>query len=126
MFKNRDKVQLQYVYCTKVFKGGGIHRIKEHLSLDGVVVKKKKKQKIEEEIMIVNNNHVNSSLPEGFATHDPSVEDEFVLVSNSKEASTSTSTMVGSISGVVFLKSFDASDTLNYPDSLYDLFKAVG
>ncbi|RVW49336.1 hypothetical protein CK203_073229 [Vitis vinifera] len=73
MFKNGDRVQLKCLYCGKVFKGGGIHRIKEHLagqkgnastclrvspdvrllmqqSLDGVVVKKKKKQKIAEEI----------------------------------------------------------------------------
>ncbi|XP_027336589.1 uncharacterized protein LOC113850304 isoform X2 [Abrus precatorius] len=77
MFKNGDKVQLKCIYCLKMFKGGGIHRIKEHLacqkgnastcsrvpydvrlhmqqSLDGVVVKKRKKQKIEEEIMNVN------------------------------------------------------------------------
>ncbi|KAK7285200.1 hypothetical protein RJT34_19961 [Clitoria ternatea] len=77
MFKNGDKVQLKCIYCLKMFKGGGIHRIKEHLacqkgnastcsrvphdvrllmqqSLDGVVVKKRKKQKIEEDIMNVN------------------------------------------------------------------------
>ncbi|KAL5170881.1 hypothetical protein HKD37_11G032478 [Glycine soja] len=77
MFKNGDKVQLKCIYCLKMFKGGGIHRIKEHLacqkgnastcsrvphdvrlhmqqSLDGVVVKKRRKQRIEEEIMSVN------------------------------------------------------------------------
>ncbi|WCJ19657.1 hAT transposon superfamily [Euphorbia peplus] len=77
MFKNGDKVQLMCLYCGKVFKGGGIHRIKEHLagqkgnastclhvpsdvkmlmqeSLDGVVVRKKKKQKIAEEISNLN------------------------------------------------------------------------
>lgn len=76
MFKNGDRVQLKCMYCLKMFKGGGIHRIKEHLacqkgnastcsrvphdvrlqmqhSLDGVVVKKRKKQKIEEEILNV-------------------------------------------------------------------------
>ncbi|XP_054788847.1 uncharacterized protein LOC129299692 isoform X2 [Prosopis cineraria] len=76
MFKNGDRVQLKCIYCLKMFKGGGIHRIKEHLacqkgnastcsrvphdvrlqmqlSLDGVVVKKRKKQKIEEEILNV-------------------------------------------------------------------------
>lgn len=76
MFKNGDKVMLKCIYCLKMFKGGGIHRIKEHLacqkgnastccrvphdvrlhmqeSLDGVVVRKKKKQKIEEDIMNV-------------------------------------------------------------------------
>ncbi|KAK4273662.1 hypothetical protein QN277_017008 [Acacia crassicarpa] len=76
MFKNGDRVQLKCIYCLKMFKGGGIHRIKEHLacqkgnastcsrvphdvrlqmqhSLDGVVVKKRKKQKIEEEVLNV-------------------------------------------------------------------------
>lgn len=71
MFKNGDRVQLKCVYCTKMFKGGGIHRIKEHLaghkgnastclrvppdvqqimeeSLKGVVAKKRKKQKLAE------------------------------------------------------------------------------
>lgn len=73
MFKNGDRVQLKCVYCTKMFKGGGIHRIKEHLaghkgnastclrvppdvqqimeeSLKGVVAKKRKKQKLAEVI----------------------------------------------------------------------------
>ncbi|KAI7737591.1 hypothetical protein M8C21_024715, partial [Ambrosia artemisiifolia] len=73
MYKIGDKVQLKCIYCGKMFKGGGIHRIKEHLagqkgnassclrvqpdvrllmqeSLNGVVVKKKKKQKLAEEI----------------------------------------------------------------------------
>ncbi|KAF2296098.1 hypothetical protein GH714_036135 [Hevea brasiliensis] len=77
MFKNGERVQLKCVYCNKFFKGGGIHRIKEHLagqkgnastclrvppdvrlmmqqSLDGVVVKKRKKQKIAEEISNLN------------------------------------------------------------------------
>ncbi|XP_022744587.1 uncharacterized protein LOC111295387 [Durio zibethinus] len=77
MFKNGERVQLKCIYCGKIFKGGGIHRIKEHLaghkgnastclrvpsdvrlimreSLDVVVVKKRKKQKIAEEITNVN------------------------------------------------------------------------
>ncbi|KAK8620920.1 hypothetical protein V6N13_067377 [Hibiscus sabdariffa] len=77
MFKDGEKVQLRCIYCGKIFKGGGIHRIKEHLaghkgnaatclhvlsdvrvfmkeSLDGVVVKKRKKQKIAEEITNIN------------------------------------------------------------------------
>ncbi|XP_041000438.1 uncharacterized protein LOC121246372 [Juglans microcarpa x Juglans regia] len=77
MFKNGERVQLKCIYCGKLFKGGGIHRIKEHLaghkgnastcvrvppdvrvlmqeSLDGVVVKKRRKQKIEETILNVN------------------------------------------------------------------------
>ncbi|CAN4097721.1 unnamed protein product [Withania somnifera] len=31
MFKNGEKVQLKCIYYGKLFKGGGIHRIKEHL-----------------------------------------------------------------------------------------------
>ncbi|XP_020413988.1 uncharacterized protein LOC109947680 [Prunus persica] len=73
MFKNGERVQLKCIYCSKLFKGGGIHRIKEHLagqkgnastcllvppdvralmqqSLDGVVVKKRNRQKLDEEI----------------------------------------------------------------------------
>ncbi|XP_058099344.1 uncharacterized protein LOC131243782 isoform X2 [Magnolia sinica] len=73
MIKTGDRTQLKCIYCGKIFSGGGIHRIKEHLagqkgnaasclrvhpdvrrtmqqSLDGVVVKKKKKQKIAEDI----------------------------------------------------------------------------
>ncbi|PSR93126.1 Spore coat protein like [Actinidia chinensis var. chinensis] len=73
MFKNGDRVQLKCLYCGKIFKGGGIHRIKEHLagqkgnastclrvlpdvrllmqeSLNCVVVKKRKKQKIADEL----------------------------------------------------------------------------
>lgn len=77
MFKNGEKVQLKCIYCGKIFKGGGIHRIKEHLagqkgnastclrvqpdvrllmqeSLNGVVMKKRKKQKLAEEISTYN------------------------------------------------------------------------
>ncbi|KAL8053110.1 hypothetical protein ABFX02_05G050850 [Erythranthe guttata] len=73
MFKSGDRVQLKCVYCGKIFKGGGIHRIKEHIagqkgnaaaclrvqpdvrqqmleSLNGVAVKKRKKQKLAEDI----------------------------------------------------------------------------
>nr|XP_043618511.1 uncharacterized protein LOC122590246 [Erigeron canadensis]XP_043618512.1 uncharacterized protein LOC122590246 [Erigeron canadensis] len=73
MYKSGDKVQLKCIYCGKMFKGGGIHRIKEHLagqkgnassclrvqpdvrlsmqeSLNGVIAKKQKKQKLAEEI----------------------------------------------------------------------------
>nr|XP_007159645.1 hypothetical protein PHAVU_002G255200g [Phaseolus vulgaris]XP_007159646.1 hypothetical protein PHAVU_002G255200g [Phaseolus vulgaris]ESW31639.1 hypothetical protein PHAVU_002G255200g [Phaseolus vulgaris]ESW31640.1 hypothetical protein PHAVU_002G255200g [Phaseolus vulgaris] len=75
MFKNSDKVQLKCIYFLKMFEGGGIRRIKEHLacqkgnasicsrlphdvklnmqqSLDGAVVKKMRKQKIEEIISV--------------------------------------------------------------------------
>lgn len=77
MFKNGDRVQLKCIYCGKIFKGGGIHRIKEHLagqkgnastclrtppdvrllmqqSLNGAVVKKRKKQKVVQEITNIN------------------------------------------------------------------------
>ncbi|KAL1542165.1 hypothetical protein AAHA92_26297 [Salvia divinorum] len=73
MFKAGDRVQLKCIYCGKIFKGGGIHRIKEHLagqkgnaatclrvqadvrmqmleSLNGVAVRKRKKQKLAEEM----------------------------------------------------------------------------
>ncbi|GFP86370.1 hypothetical protein PHJA_000780800 [Phtheirospermum japonicum] len=73
MFKNGDRVHLKCIYCGKIFKGGGIHRIKEHLagqkgnaatclrvqpdvrlqmleSLNGVAVKKRRKQKLADEI----------------------------------------------------------------------------
>ncbi|XP_074308224.1 uncharacterized protein LOC141643094 [Silene latifolia] len=73
MYKDGDRTQLKCIYCAKIFRGGGIHRIKEHLacqkgnaatchhvpldvrqamqqSLDCVVVKKGKKQKIGNEI----------------------------------------------------------------------------
>ncbi|KAL8462862.1 hypothetical protein ACS0TY_032939 [Phlomoides rotata] len=78
MYKIGDKVQLKCIYCGKIFKGGGIHRIKEHLacqkgnaavclrvkpdvqlemleSLNGVAVKKRKKQKLAEEMSVYNN-----------------------------------------------------------------------
>ncbi|KAM1126090.1 hypothetical protein ACFX2B_040813 [Malus domestica] len=77
MFKIGERVQLKCIYCNKLFKGGGIHRIKEHLagqkgnastclrvppdvraqmqqSLDGVVVKKRNRQKLDEEITNIN------------------------------------------------------------------------
>ncbi|KAF7131675.1 hypothetical protein RHSIM_Rhsim09G0005600 [Rhododendron simsii] len=77
MFKNGDRVQLKCLYCSKIFKGGGIHRIKEHLagqkgnastclrvqpdvrllmqeSLNCAVAKKRKKQKIADEITSFN------------------------------------------------------------------------
>ncbi|KAJ6432624.1 hypothetical protein OIU84_019793 [Salix udensis] len=104
MFKNGERVQLKCVYCGKIFKGGGIHRIKEHLagqkgnaatclqvpldvrlmmqqSLDGVVVKKRKKQKIAEEI--TNLNPVSSEL--GFFDNDVNTGMELTGVSDAIE-----------------------------------------
>ncbi|XP_042475564.1 uncharacterized protein LOC122057512 [Macadamia integrifolia] len=72
MFKIDNRVRLKCIYCGKMFSGGGIHRIKEHLaghkgngatcprvhpdvrhimrqSLDGSIVRMKKKQKMTEE-----------------------------------------------------------------------------
>lgn len=83
MYKNGDRVQLKCLYCGKMFKGGGIHRIKEHLagqkgnassclrvqpdvrllmqeSLNGVVVKKRKKQKLAEDITGFNTGEVDA------------------------------------------------------------------
>ncbi|XP_043697120.1 uncharacterized protein LOC122647875 [Telopea speciosissima] len=81
MFKIENRIRLKCIYCGKMFSGGGIHRIKEHLagqkgngatcprvhpdvrhimrqSLDGSMVRMKKKQKIAEEtanqLMITN------------------------------------------------------------------------
>ncbi|KAG8390833.1 hypothetical protein BUALT_Bualt01G0124600 [Buddleja alternifolia] len=82
MFKNGDRVHLKCIYCGKIFKGGGIHRIKEHLagqkgnaatclrvqpdvrlqmleSLNGVAVKKRKKHKLAEEMSGYDNPGVN-------------------------------------------------------------------
>ncbi|KAL2928026.1 Acetyl-coenzyme A carboxylase carboxyl transferase subunit beta [Bienertia sinuspersici] len=79
MYKEGEKVQLKCIYCAKIFRGGGIHRIKEHLacqkgnastchrvppdvkqamkqSLEVAVVKKKRKQKIGDEITTTSSN----------------------------------------------------------------------
>ncbi|XP_062155761.1 uncharacterized protein LOC133863716 isoform X2 [Alnus glutinosa] len=76
MFMIGERKHLKCIYCFKMFKGGGIHRIKEHLaghkgnasaclsvpedvrvfmqqSIAGVVVRKRRKQKIEETIASV-------------------------------------------------------------------------
>lgn len=77
MVKKGEKTHLKCMYCLKVFYGGGIHRIKEHLacqkgnasscskvpievqdamthSLESVVVRKKKKQRLAEEVKKIN------------------------------------------------------------------------
>ncbi|KAG6743586.1 hypothetical protein POTOM_052285 [Populus tomentosa] len=78
MFKEGKKTYLKCIYCGKMFKGGGIHRLKEHLAgrkgggpvcrsvppdvrlwtqqyLDGVIGKQNSQQlKIQEEASIVN------------------------------------------------------------------------
>ncbi|KAH9607558.1 hypothetical protein KSS87_019109 [Heliosperma pusillum] len=89
MYKDGDRIQLKCIYCAKIFRGGGIHRIKEHLacqkgnaatchhvpldvreamqqSLDCVVVKKGKKQKIGNEIFSsAKKGTINSPLNDG-------------------------------------------------------------
>ncbi|KAL8171564.1 hypothetical protein V2J09_023368 [Rumex salicifolius] len=75
LYKSGDRVILKCIYCGKIFKGGGIHRFKEHLagqkgnasvcprvlpdvkatmldSLSKVVSRKTKKQKIMEEVTL--------------------------------------------------------------------------
>ncbi|CAA6656796.1 unnamed protein product [Spirodela intermedia] len=77
MIKRADRIHLRCMYCHKLFSGGGIHRIKEHLacqkgnasscpkvsmevrramqqSLDGVVMRRRKKQKLAEEVKKLN------------------------------------------------------------------------
>ncbi|KAF8369899.1 hypothetical protein HHK36_032065 [Tetracentron sinense] len=110
MFKNGDRVKLKCIYCGKVFSGGGIHRIKEHLagqkgnaasclrvqpdvqrlmqqSLDGVVVKKKKKQKIVEEI--TNLSPVPSEIDSFAAQNEVNTGFQLVAVPNTLELSSS-------------------------------------
>ncbi|GAB4831829.1 hypothetical protein Ancab_040253 [Ancistrocladus abbreviatus] len=113
MFKNGDRVQLKCIYCGKLFKGGGIHRIKEHLagqkgnassclrvqpdvrllmqqSLDGLVVKKRKKQKHAEDIMGVNpgSNEIESY------DNDCEVHTDIQLIANPSAIEPSLSLMV--------------------------------
>lgn len=77
MFKHEDRVQLRCIYCSKLFKGGGINRIKQHLAkqkgdaavcervppnvqdqmkqkLSGSVTKRRRKDKIVEDLANVN------------------------------------------------------------------------
>ncbi|KAF8395152.1 hypothetical protein HHK36_019093 [Tetracentron sinense] len=107
---NGDRVKLKCIYCGKVFSGGGIHRIKEHLagqkgnaasclrvqpdvqrlmqqSLDGVVVKKKKKQKIVEEI--TNLSPVPSEIDSFAAQNEVNTGFQLVAVPNTLELSSS-------------------------------------
>ncbi|GAV91057.1 zf-BED domain-containing protein/DUF659 domain-containing protein/Dimer_Tnp_hAT domain-containing protein [Cephalotus follicularis] len=114
MYKNGEKIHLKCVYCSKIFKGGGIHRIKEHLaghkgnaatclrvppdvrlamqqSLDGVVVKKRKKQKIAEEIM--NINPISSEL-DAFTTDHCDVDTGLQLIGSPNTLEPSSSLVV--------------------------------
>ncbi|KDP44924.1 hypothetical protein JCGZ_01424 [Jatropha curcas] len=115
MFKNGERVQLKCIYCSKIFKGGGIHRIKEHLagqkgnastclrvppdvrlmmqqSLDGVVVKKRKKQKIVEEITDLNPVVVNEI--EGFGNNHIEANNGMDLIGVSNVIEPSSSLLV--------------------------------
>ncbi|XP_057979338.1 uncharacterized protein LOC131165491 [Malania oleifera] len=110
MFKNGDRVLLKCIYCGKIFKGGGIHRIKEHLagqtgnastclrvlpdvqllmqeSLNGVVAKKRKKQKIAEEITSINRipNEIDGFYDRGLQVLTNPPEPDSSLVANREE-----------------------------------------
>ncbi|XP_038690056.1 uncharacterized protein LOC119988891 [Tripterygium wilfordii] len=103
LFKNGEKVQMRCIYCSKMFKGGGIHRIKEHLAclkgngstclsvppdvrllmqqnFDKVVVKKRKKEEIEEETTNLN---LTSCENDAFA-HQSNVNSGLQLVGSPK------------------------------------------
>ncbi|KMT18372.1 hypothetical protein BVRB_2g025260 isoform A [Beta vulgaris subsp. vulgaris] len=106
MFKDGDRVQLKCIYCAKVFRGGGIHRIKEHLacqkgnastchrvpsdvreamqqSLKGVVVKKKRKQKTVDEITMASIKAPSNDDVDGFANECGGASTEIHLIANS-------------------------------------------
>lgn len=111
MYKNGDKVELKCVFCGKIFKGGGIHRVKEHLAgakgdggspcmrvdpsvrramqenLDGVVGKRKKKQRfVDADEELLNQNDLDIE-DEGFRNnYDSNTVDNFLRVTNSLEA----------------------------------------
>lgn len=118
MFKDGDRVHLKCIYCGKVFRGGGIHRIKEHLachkgnastcqrvpsdvreamhhSLQGVVVKKKRKQKSGDEMITTASiNPPSSDDVDGFA-NECGANTEIHLIANPTALETN-STMIAS------------------------------
>ncbi|GMH04257.1 hypothetical protein Nepgr_006096 [Nepenthes gracilis] len=119
MFKNGDRVQLKCIYCGKLFKGGGIHRIKEHLagqkgnassclqvqqdvrllmqqSLDGVVVKKRKKQKLAEEITGI---HLPSNDIDTYDNNQCEVNTDIQLIANPIAIEPSSTLMVSHEAG---------------------------
>ncbi|KAL3508000.1 hypothetical protein ACH5RR_033382 [Cinchona calisaya] len=115
LYKNGNKVELKCVFCEKIFKGGGIHRVKEHLAgakgdggspcmnvdpdvrrsmqenLSGVVGKRKKKQRfVDAEEELLNQNNINIG-DDGFRNnYDLNTVDDLlglkdVLVTNTDE-----------------------------------------
>ncbi|CAO2817112.1 unnamed protein product [Amaranthus hypochondriacus] len=103
MYKDGERVQLKCIYCAKIFRGGGIHRIKEHLacqkgnasacdrvppdvrqamqeSLEVVVVKKKRKQKLVDEITTTSINPSCSEEIDGFGNECCTNSDDHLIV----------------------------------------------
>ncbi|XP_021990013.1 uncharacterized protein LOC110886509 isoform X1 [Helianthus annuus] len=150
MYKIGDKVQLKCIYCGKMFKGGGIHRIKEHLagqkgnassclrvqpdvrllmqeSLNGVVVKKRKKQKLAEEITNFNSGGEGDSFANADVLMLPvpeSVEPSSSLLVNQEEESVVSNKRGGGRRKKGF-RVRKGSNALALVDSVYDDSKKV-
>ncbi|PPD98718.1 hypothetical protein GOBAR_DD04244 [Gossypium barbadense] len=96
VFKNGERIQIKCMYCGKLFKGGGIHRFKEHLagrkgqgpiceqvpqgvrsimqeSLNGILVKQDKKQKLIPKLLACGSSSSNLNIGgevENLGSHD--------------------------------------------------------
>ncbi|MFQ6619476.1 hypothetical protein Gotur_000895 [Gossypium turneri] len=96
VFKNGERLQIKCMYCGKLFKGGGIHRFKEHLagrkgqgpiceqvpqgvrsvmqeSLNGILVKQDKKQKLIPKLLACGSSSSNPNISgevENLGSHD--------------------------------------------------------
>lgn len=96
VFKNGERLQIKCMYCGKLFKGGGIHRFKEHLagrkgqgpiceqvpqgvrsimqeSLNGILVKQDKKQKLIPKLLACGSSSSNLNIGgevENLGSHD--------------------------------------------------------
>ncbi|KAH1130964.1 hypothetical protein J1N35_002342 [Gossypium stocksii] len=96
VFKNGERLQIKCMYCGKLFKGGGIHRFKEHLagrkgqgpiceqvpqgvrsvmqeSLNGILVKQDKKQKLIPKLLACGSSSSNPTIGgevENLGSHD--------------------------------------------------------
>ncbi|KNA08355.1 hypothetical protein SOVF_163320 [Spinacia oleracea] len=118
MSKEGARTHLKCIYCSKVFKGGGIHRIKEHLachkgnastchrvpsdvreamhrSLEGAVVKKKRKQKTgdEEVTTAIINLPSNNDDVDGFA-NECGISSDIHLIANPSTLETNSTMIV--------------------------------
>ncbi|KAL3505831.1 hypothetical protein ACH5RR_031213 [Cinchona calisaya] len=111
MYKNGVKVELKCVFCGKIFKGGGIHRVKEHLAgakgdggspcmnvdsdvrramqenLSGVVGKRRKKQRfVDVEVELLNENDI-SIEDDGFQNnYDLNTVDDLLQLTGALES----------------------------------------